>query len=124
MSVVSPEFRSRVRAGIEAPVARVFMALHLTRIFDLNPVSNYQCLSSERRIAIKNEIKRAYELGGLHARIWDEFTILISPFYESELEFYHKLLKAYPSAVAGMRRTESERTAFAARVLMLMPLLA
>jgi archaetidylinositol phosphate synthase len=30
MSVVSPSFRSRVRANIEAPVARIFTALHLT----------------------------------------------------------------------------------------------
>ena len=30
MSVVSPSFRARVRAGIEAPVAAVFVRLHLT----------------------------------------------------------------------------------------------
>lgn len=72
------------------------VALHLTRIFDLNPISNRQNITNEERNNIKNAVKNAYNLEGNDELIWDKFTILINH-NSDELEFYYNLLKAYPS---------------------------
>lgn len=77
------------------------VALHIARIFDLNPITNEQSLSDTQRLDIKKDIKNAFNLSGIYAQSWDELTILLSPGYfadgDAPKEFYYRLFKAYPS---------------------------
>lgn len=78
------------------------IALHITSIFDLNPVTNYQQISEQKRTEIKNKIKVAYGLTGWDEKIWDGFTVLVNH-KEEYRPFYYNFFEAFPNLFLMLR---------------------
>jgi hypothetical protein len=74
-----------------------WMVGHFCRIYDLAVVTNNQKLTKRERRAIKGAIEKTYNLTGWDKKMWDEFTITVSPYYGATLEFYYNMFKAYPN---------------------------